>query len=141
VVVGTFTGRHFEKEEFTMSTITCKHCGLSFETEARTNTRCRRCRAVLSIPSEQRSPKVPYVLALRLACGHVTTAVGENIEADSADDYEWPCPDCGLGYREAVGVLGALTEAESAAMSQQAADAWLTAHSTDGAVTGSYPHG
>jgi len=129
MVVGTFTDRTTEEEEDTLTTITCKHCGTSFETTARTNTRCRRCKAVCRVPPGQRSPVVPHVLALALVCGHVTTAIGQNVAAERAGDYEWPCPDCGFGYQEAVGVLGMLSEAECESMSQHEADAWLTAHS------------
>ena len=32
-----------------MKTVTCPACGLSFETTATTNTRCRRCRKVVII--------------------------------------------------------------------------------------------
>ena len=37
-----------------MRTITCPTCGLSFETSATTNTRCRRCRKVVNIGSSPR---------------------------------------------------------------------------------------
>jgi len=36
-------------------TVTCPACGLSFETAATTNTRCRRCRKVVNISSHRRS--------------------------------------------------------------------------------------
>jgi hypothetical protein len=40
-----------------MQTVTCPACGLSFETTASTNTRCRRCRKVVNIgPGKSRSP-------------------------------------------------------------------------------------
>lgn len=32
-----------------MTTVTCGRCGHSFETQARTNTRCRRCRTVVHV--------------------------------------------------------------------------------------------
>ncbi|MDA8300240.1 MAG: hypothetical protein M0005_01550 [Actinomycetota bacterium] len=32
-----------------MTVVTCPACGLSFETAATTNTRCRRCRKVVNI--------------------------------------------------------------------------------------------
>lgn len=35
--------------------LTCPACGLSFETQASTNTRCRRCRKVINIGA-RRSP-------------------------------------------------------------------------------------
>ena len=133
MVVGTNVYRttNDDDERHTMTTtLTCKHCGTTFDTSATTNTRCRRCKAVCRVPSGQRPSEVPYVLALALVCGHVTTAMGEHVAADRAGDYEWPCPECGSEYREAVGVLGALSEAECQAMSQQEAEAWLTAHST-----------
>jgi hypothetical protein len=37
-----------------MTSITCPACGLSFETAATTNTRCRRCRKVVNIGSSPR---------------------------------------------------------------------------------------
>jgi hypothetical protein len=39
-----------------MSSVACPSCGLSFETAATTNTRCRRCRKVVNIG---RTPRVP----------------------------------------------------------------------------------
>ena len=38
--------------------ITCPRCGLAFETQATTNTRCRRCKTVVRVgPGESRSPR------------------------------------------------------------------------------------
>lgn len=37
-----------------MANLTCPACGLSFETTATTNTRCRRCRKVVNIGASQR---------------------------------------------------------------------------------------
>lgn len=36
--------------------LTCPACGLTFPTEARTNTRCRRCRKVVSVSRQTGSP-------------------------------------------------------------------------------------
>ncbi len=38
--------------------LTCPACGLTFETEARTNTRCRRCRKVVSV-ARQAAARAP----------------------------------------------------------------------------------
>jgi hypothetical protein len=35
-------------------TLTCKRCGLSFETRATTNTRCRSCKTVVQVPAAAR---------------------------------------------------------------------------------------
>jgi hypothetical protein len=35
-------------------TVTCSGCGLSFETAARTNTRCKRCRKVVNVERQHR---------------------------------------------------------------------------------------
>ena len=37
-----------------MANLTCPACGLSFETTATTNTRCRHCRKVVNIGASQR---------------------------------------------------------------------------------------
>jgi len=42
-------------------TITCPHCGLAFETQATTNTRCRRCRTVVRISASAPRPASPAV--------------------------------------------------------------------------------
>lgn len=39
-----------------VTTLTCKRCGLSFETRATTNTRCRRCKTVVRVPAAARNP-------------------------------------------------------------------------------------
>lgn len=38
-------------------TISCPNCGLAFETQATTNTRCRRCKAVVRIGSRPARPR------------------------------------------------------------------------------------
>lgn len=38
-----------------MTQLTCPKCGTSFETEARTNTRCRRCKHVVNVPRGRRN--------------------------------------------------------------------------------------
>lgn len=41
-----------------MTTATCPACGLSFETTATTNTRCRRCRKVVNIGRSRGAARV-----------------------------------------------------------------------------------
>lgn len=42
-----------------MTTITCPRCGTSFETAARTNTRCRSCKTVVRVAASERRAAEP----------------------------------------------------------------------------------
>ena len=67
-----------------MVTITCPRCGFRFETAARTNTRCRRCRAVVRVTAAARHPNESgHVGSTRehtfgvvlLSCGHPAVVI------------------------------------------------------------------
>jgi DNA-directed RNA polymerase subunit RPC12/RpoP len=87
-----------------MTTITCKRCGHSFETEATTNTRCRSCRDVVRVPAAARNPNGSgrtgstreHTLGIvPLGCGHPAVVVvhpGRSLAA-TLKRYEWECPD------------------------------------------------
>ena len=114
------------------TTITCKRCGLSFETEATTNTRCRRCRAVVRVPAAARNPngsghagstrKHTFGIVL-LSCRHPAVVVvhpGRSI-ARILKRYDWQCPDTGASVT-ATRVLTVLSEAAYKNMGQEAFD-------------------
>ncbi len=42
-------------------TITCPRCGLAFETQATTTTRCRRCRHVVRVGTTPRAASQPII--------------------------------------------------------------------------------
>jgi hypothetical protein len=104
-----------------VTTITCKRCGLSFETEATTNTRCRRCRTVVRVPAAARNPNGSgHVGSTRehtfgvvvLSCGHpavMSIHPGKSVAA-TLKRYEWECPDTGATVT-ATRVLKVLSEA------------------------------
>ena len=113
------------------TTITCKRCGLSFETEATTNTRCRRCRAVVRVPAAARNPSGSGSGSMRehtfgvvlLSCGHPAVVVvhpGRSIAA-ILKRYDWECPDSGATVT-ATQVLAVLSEAEYENLGQEAFD-------------------
>ncbi len=113
------------------TTITCRRCGLSFETEATTNTRCRRCRAVVRVPVAARNPsgsgagsKGEHTFGVvLLGCGHPAVVVihpGRSIAA-TLTRYEWECPDTGATVT-ATRVLAVLSETEYENLGQEAFD-------------------
>jgi hypothetical protein len=104
-----------------MTTITCKRCGCSFETEATTNTRCRSCRAVVRVPAAARNPSGSGSGSMRehtfgvvlLSCGHPAVVVvhpGRSIAA-TLKRYDWECPHTGTTVI-ATRVLAVLSENE-----------------------------
>jgi uncharacterized paraquat-inducible protein A len=114
-----------------VTTITCKRCGCSFETEATTNTRCRRCRAVVRVPAAARNPNGSGTRSTRehtlgivlLSCGHPAVVIihpGRSIAA-TLKLYEWECPDTGAAVT-ATRVLAVLSEAEYEDLGQDAFD-------------------
>ena len=114
-----------------VTTITCKRCGLSFETEATTNTRCRSCRAVVRVPAAARNPSEGGAGSARahtlgvvlLSCGHPAVVVvhpGRSIST-TLKRYEWECPDTGAAVA-ATQVLAVLSEAEYENLGQEAFD-------------------
>ena len=112
-----------------MTTIICKRCGLSFETEATTNTRCRRCRTVVRVPAAARNPngsgsRREHTLGVvLLSCGHPAVVVvhpGRSIAA-ILKRYDWECPDSGATVT-ATQVLAVLSEAEYENLGQEAFD-------------------
>ncbi len=114
-----------------VTTLTCKRCGLSFETEATTNTRCRRCRAVVRVPVAARNPsgsgagsKGEHTFGVvLLSCGHPAVVVihpGRSIAA-TLTRYEWECPDTGATVT-ATRVLAVLSETEYENLGQEAFD-------------------
>ncbi|MGA3354797.1 MAG: hypothetical protein ABSD85_16690 [Acidimicrobiales bacterium] len=112
-----------------MTTITCKRCGCSFETEATTNTRCRHCRTVVRVPSSARTPngsgfrREHTFGVVLLSCGHPAVVVihpGRSIAA-TLKRYDWECPDSGATVT-ATRVLAVLSEAEYENLGQEAFD-------------------
>ena len=115
-----------------VTTITCKRCECSFETEATTNTRCRRCRAVVRVPTAARNPNGSRHLGstrehtlggVLLSCGHPDVVVihpGRSISA-TLKRYDWECPDSGATVT-ATRVLTVLSEAEYENLGQEAFD-------------------
>jgi len=115
-----------------VTTITCKRCGFSFETEATTNTRCRRCKTVVRVPAAARSTngsggagsKGEHTIGVvLLGCGHPAVVVihpGRSI-AGTIKRYEWECPDTGATVT-ATRVLAVLSEAEYENLGQDAFD-------------------
>lgn len=112
-----------------MTTISCKRCGLSFETEAVTNTRCRRCRTVVRVPTAARTPGGHTGLSehtfgvLLLGCGHLSVVVihpGKSL-ARLLKRAEWECPDTGAPV-ESTRVVAVLSETEWDAMTEEAFD-------------------
>ena len=112
--------------------IICKRCGLSFETEATTNTRCRSCRAVVRVPAATRNPnrsgragstREHTIGVVLLSCGHPAVVVvhpGKSIAA-TLKRYDWECPDSGTTVT-ATQVLAVLSEAEYENLGQEAFD-------------------
>jgi hypothetical protein len=115
-----------------MATITCPRCGYRFETAARTNTRCRRCKSVVRVPAAARSTndsggagsKGEHTFGVvLLGCGHPAVVVihpGRSISA-TLKRYEWECPDTGATVT-ATRVLTVLSEAAYENMGQEAFD-------------------
>ena len=115
-----------------MATITCPRCGYRFETAARTNTRCRRCKAVVRVPAAARStngsgvtgPKGEHTFGVvLLSCGHPAVVVvhpGRPIAA-TLKRYDWECPDTGSTVAP-TRVLRVFSEAEYENMGQEAFD-------------------
>ncbi|MGD0285901.1 MAG: hypothetical protein ABSC31_05915 [Acidimicrobiales bacterium] len=111
-----------------VTTITCKRCGLSFETEATTNTRCS-CRAVVRVPASARNPngsgssREHTLGVVLLSCGHPAVVIihpGRSIAA-TLKQYSWECPDTGATVT-ATRVLTVLSEAEYENLGQEAFD-------------------
>jgi transcription elongation factor Elf1 len=112
-----------------VTTITCKRCGLNFETEATTNTRCRRCRTVVRVPATAQNPNgsgstPEHTFGIvRLSCGHPAVVIvhpGKSIAA-TLKRYEWECPDTGATVT-ATRVLAVLSEADYESMGQEGFD-------------------
>ena len=114
------------------ATVTCKRCGLSFETEATTNTRCRSCRAVVRVPAVARNPngsgqagstREHTIGVVLLSCGHPAVVVvhpGRSVAA-ILKRYDWECPDTGASVT-ATRVLAVLSEAEYENLGQEEFD-------------------
>lgn len=97
-----------------MRTLTCRHCGYSFESEAVTATRCRRCGRSVRVPAELRHVETEHAFALFLLdCGHAEAVVvhpGRSVQSSiSACDYE--CPDTRADAKP-VRILAVLSAAE-----------------------------
>ena len=105
-----------------VTTITCKRCNHSFETEATTNTRCRRCRAVVRVPASARPTEHSFGIVL-LSCGHPDAVIihpGRSL-ARILKQAEGECPGTGADVT-AERVLAVLTEAEWEALTEEAID-------------------
>jgi hypothetical protein len=115
-----------------MVTITCPRCGFRFETAARTNTRCRRCKTVVRVPAAARNPngsgragstREHTFGVVLLSCGHPAVVIihpGRSIAA-TLKRYEWECPDTDATVT-ATRVLTVLSEAEYENLGQEAFD-------------------
>jgi hypothetical protein len=105
-----------------VTAITCKRCGLNFETEATTNTRCRSCKTVVRVPAAVRNPngfsrggstREHSIGVVLLSCGHPAAVVvhpGRTIAA-TLKRHDWECPDTGATVT-ATRVLRLFSEAE-----------------------------
>jgi hypothetical protein len=115
-----------------VTTITCKRCGCSFETEATTNTRCRRCRAVVRVQTAARNPngsgrtgstrEHTFGIVL-LSCGHPAAVVvhpGKSLTR-ILKLMKWECPDTGATVT-ATQVLTVLSEADWENLTDQEVD-------------------
>ncbi|MGO9197346.1 MAG: hypothetical protein ACLQK4_09485 [Acidimicrobiales bacterium] len=110
-----------------MTTITCKRCNLSFETEATTNTRCRRCRAVVRVPASARTREHTFGIVL-LSCGHPDAVVihpGKSL-ARILKQVEWECPDTGTPVT-ASRVVTVLSQEEWEQLTEEAIDELVSA--------------
>ena len=88
-----------------MSEIRCPSCGFSFETQAVTNTRCRRCRKVVRVG---RSQAQLWELGLLLACGHASWYFDWEKRPSAAVEYLFTCEECGAKEQEVLRLLGAV---------------------------------
>lgn len=111
-----------------MATVTCPACGLSFETAATTNTRCRRCRHVCEvgrIPGAAR-PKAPgqgrWFLLLALDCGHPTCYFSQEAAPDQAAGYLWTCHECGVERQKVRRVIAGIPQQQLDAMDEAQSD-------------------
>ena len=123
-----------------MATITCPRCGYRFETAARTNTRCRRCKTVVRVSAAARSTygsgfagsEGEHTLGVvLLGCGHPAVVVvhpGKSVAA-TLKRYEWECPDTGATVAPTL-VLRVLSEAEWENTSQEAFDLLVSTGAT-----------
>jgi hypothetical protein len=114
-----------------MVTISCPRCGFRFETAARTNTRCRRCKTVVRVPAAARrtgsggaGSKGEHTFGVvLLSCGHPAVVVvhpGKSL-ARIVKQYDWECPDTGA-TATATRVLAVLSEAKYENLGQEAFD-------------------
>ena len=122
-----------------MATITCPRCGYRFQTAARTNTRCGRCKTVVRVPAAARSTSGSAVAGSRgehgfgivlLSCGHPAVVVvhpGKSVAA-TLKRYDWECPDSGATV-SATRVLTVLSEAEYEKLSQENFDLLVSTRS------------
>lgn len=101
-----------------MTTITCPRCNTSFETAARTSTRCRKCRAVVRVPAGARDSY--WGIGLLLGCGHLSGYYGEDVDPAEADRYLFTCDECGAKDQEVRRVVGSVTQQEAATMTEEA---------------------
>jgi hypothetical protein len=115
-----------------VTTVTCKRCGCSFETEATTNTRCRRCRTVVRVPAAARnqngfgllgSTKEHTFGVVLLSCGHPAVVLvhpGKSVAA-TLKRYDSECPDTGATVT-ATRILTVLSETEYENLTDQDVD-------------------
>jgi uncharacterized Zn finger protein (UPF0148 family) len=89
-----------------VTTITCKHCGASFTTEATTNTRCRVCKTVVRVPQEAApSTTVRLVEQPTDEEPSITTTVPDD-EDDGKEDDEDDDDESGMGLGWSLLALG-----------------------------------
>lgn len=99
-----------------MRSITCPSCGLSFETAATTNTRCRHCRRVVHVG---RRAEQLWELGLLLACGHASWCFDWDEVPAAASDYLFTCEQCGAEDQEVVRVLGSVAAEKFADLEEE----------------------
>jgi hypothetical protein len=73
-----------------VATLTCGSCGFSFESSAKTATRCRRCGESVRASAKR------WDLAILLGCGHIGIQRGMPYAPENAnrDDGGWICGIC-----------------------------------------------
>ena len=108
-----------------MTTITCPKCSYRFETAATTNTRCRQCRHVCTVPrsttsqperkrraAPRREATERWDYGLDLLCGHVLVSCDDDTAPDDVDERLWRCPVCNT-FEQVAAVVGYLPADEA----------------------------
>ena len=109
-----------------MTTITCPKCDYRFETTATTNTRCRQCHHVCTVPrsttttrpatrrraSPRREVTERWAYGIDLLCGHVQVSCDDDTAPDHVEELLWRCPVCGT-FEQVAAVIGCVPADEA----------------------------